>query len=662
MKKFLCRITAVVLLLATVLCLTAINVSSASTNKMNRYNVVFVTDASGSMNSADPDGFRFESIDLFVSLLANGGNRVGSVVFSNGVVSKHDLVEVNGRKEKNSITEQIRGQKASGWTDIGGGLLTAVKMLKSGGDKSLPSIIILLTDGNTEMGTKEETAASITKKEDALEEARNNGVQIYSISLNKDKTANSNELKQIAKATGGQFEEVSNASDLQSVFDLYYQMIYSTQSVKLVDTKVPASGTISRDFDVADLGVEEVNIVIFGNVNNCQLKRPDGSKVSSSELNEMLYKSKTFTLVKIPEPTKGVWNLSVKATPGSTLKIFKIYNSNLKVDAGIKDKKDSYVLNQPIDFYAKIKENDSPVTDINRYAGYEAVLQVKSGDKVVHEQKVTKAGKEGFELSFTPEDYGTYYAVISIETAELFAESEVFTLNVGNTPPTAESDIVKRHINRWPFLIKTNSTIDLSETATDKEDKNLEYRVKSSTWLDEDYTLDGDKLTIDKFSVSKGSFTIEAYDSKGAYCTYEIKVTSTNIGLWVVILIIAGTLIVLAILGILTYRSLGIPFMGSFTVENVKTGETGTMQKSRGRLKLTSLQVGMTGLDKNSYFQATGKNYVYFVSKKNVYADCAFKKSKKIKIQSSMDVRISTSPNYEDGIIVRFESMLNSMF
>ncbi len=662
MKKRITQLGATLLAVVMLLCLTVSALAEMPPKeKMNRYNVVFVTDASGSMEDTDPSNYRFDSIELFIRLMANGGNKVGSVVFSNGVVSTHPMTAVYGKTEKDSISAQVRQQEARGWTDIGSALTTAVDMLNKDGDPSIPSIILLLTDGNTEMGTKEETQQSITKKEEAMETARNSGIQIYTISLNKDKTANTNELKQIAAATGGQFQEVSDANDLQSVFDLFYQMIYATQSIKLVDEAVPASGVISRDFEVADLGVEEVNVVIFGNVQGCSLKKPDGSLVPANEMAEYLYRSNTFSLIKIPSPEKGLWNLTVNATPNSTIKIFKIYNANLQVDAAITNQKDAYVINQPVNFTCRLKEDNIPVVDLSRYAGYKAVLTVKDYDgKEIHREETDQLTGDSFALSFTPKDYGTYYATVSAENNELFADAPAFTLNVGNTPPVPAAEVVKRHINRWPFLIKTNATIDLSETATDAEDAVLQYRVKSSTWLEEDYTLAGDQLTIDKFSVSKGSFTMEAYDSKGAYCTYDIKVTSTNIGLWAVILILGGGLLALAIIGILTYRSLGIPFMGSFTVENIATGESATYQKSRGRLKLRMFQVGHTGLDRNAYFQATGKNYVYLKTSKPVYADNSYKKTKKVRIESNMEVKISTTEYYEDGVIVSFQSMLNN--
>lgn len=660
MKKLLCSILALLLVVLLVVPVAA----SANSSQMNRYNVVFVTDASGSMNSTDPDKLRFEAIDLFVGLLANGGNCVGSVVFANGVISQYPLQEVRNKNDKKVITDDLKDQPVIGWTDIGGGLQTALNLLENGGDKDIPSIVILLTDGNTEMATKELTAKSIAEKEDAMERARQKGIRIFTISLNKNKNANSNEMKQIANATGGEFREVSEASDLQDVFDLYYQLIYSTQSTKLVDENVPDSGIISRDFSVIDLGVEEVNVVIFGDTRDCKLTKPDGNVIPQNEMQDMIYEGKTFTLIKITNPTYGTWNLSVDATPDSTIKIFKIYNANLQVEAKIENEKDSYVKGEPINILARIKENNSVVVDTSEYQGYQAILSVTDyNNNEVFSQTVDEASMDGYHLSFTPEDYGTYYALVSVENEELFAETETMTFNVGNTPPITVTDVIKKHVNIWPFLIKTDASIDLSGAAKDTEDASLNYRVRSSTWLDEDYTLDGSTLTIDHFSVSKGSFSIEAYDSLGAYCTFEVQVTSTNIGLLAAILIFGGGLLALAIIVFLAWRLSQKLFMGQFEVENLAPPyQSAVRQKNRGKLRLRSLQIGPTGFDKDAHFQATGKNFVYFVSKKPVYNDYTGTKAKKIRIESSTDIKISPTEDYQAGIRVRFESMLNNDF
>lgn len=663
MKKLISGVIALSLLLTMMLTVIA-DAGNRNAAKLNRFNVVFVTDASGSMKATDPDTLRFDAIDLFVSLSARGGNYIGSVMFGDGVVSQRPLAELKSMSEKKAFTDSLREQPFSGWTDIGGGMQAAMDLLAAGGDPGLPSILLLLTDGNTEMATAEQTKQSIAAKETAMETARQKGIKVYTISLNKNQAANSNEMKQIANATGGEFREVSDAADLQSVFDLYYQMIYSTQSIKLVDEKVPADGLISRSFEVADLGVEEVNIVLFGEMTACSVTRPDKTAIPDSELQDMLYTGHSFTLIKIPNPAAGLWNLAVNARPGSTMKIFKIYNSNLKIDAELVNGGESYIKGEPIDFLVHIRENDTRITDTSRYAGYKATLKVLdyAGQEVLN-QICDTADADGFRLSFTPDDYGTYYATLSVENAEQRDESEQFTLNVGNTPPKAAKDVIKKHINIWPFLIKTNGTIRLDGAAQDAEDAALQYRIQSSSWLDEDYTLDGSDLTIRNFSVSKGSFTVEAYDSMGAFCTFTVRVTTTNIGVLAAILIFGGALLALVIL-LLVARFLSQKlFMGTFEVENLAPPhDCTTHQKNRGQLKIRSLQIGPTGLDKDAHFQATGKSYVIFKSKKPVYNDYTGTRSKSFRIESSMDVRISPTEDYAQGIRVRFESMLNNRF
>ena len=102
--------------------------------------------------------------------------------------------------------------------------------------------------------------------------------------------------------------------------------------------------------------------------------------------------------------------------------------------------------------------------------------------------------------------------------------------------------------------------------------------------------------------------------------------------------------------------------MGSITAENIETGAIGTPMKNRGQLKLSAFQIGNTGFDQKSYFQATGKNYVYFVAKKPFTSDSAYGKVKKLKIEASQDVIIYSDADQTRGMKVRFESMLNNGF
>ena len=629
---------------------------------VNRYNVVFVIDASASMKYSDKNNNRFEATDLFLGMLANDGNYVGTVIF-NGNIKATDITKVSGNGAKKTISNAIRNNKLAADTDIGGALLRATTMLNEKANKNLPSIIILLSDGNTDFDEQKQIDKSKQDKETALEKARDNGYSIYTVSLNSNGKADAKELKSIANATkDGMFEEVINAKDLKDVFDKYYTKIYGTESSKLVDTTVDKSGKITKKFTVSDVGVEEVNIAVFGEIENCNVIDPSGKIYSDAEMQDITFSAKSFKIIKLVNPQKGDWKVKTKAKPGTKITVVKTYNVNLNVKATVENESKSYKQNSPIKIYAKLFEDKSEVTDLARYNGFKAVLTVKDYDSnVVYEQTVNTATQNGFEFEFTPTKLNTYYANITVEGSDVFANANEITLNVGNTAPTVSQDTIKKHINIYPFLIKTNSTIDLTSVAKDNEDKDLQYKVVSSTWNDKDYTLENGQLTINSFKdVSKGSFEVQAIDSQGAYVPFNVKITSTNIGVLAMILIIVAIVLAVAIiLLVLNYKRL-LTFMGDVTVSSVKDYSSDKVQKNRGQIKLSSFNVNIGGLDSNSYFQASGKNYITYVSKKPFYTNMSPKKEKKIQIKSQQDVYIYSDAEQQNGIEVRFDSYNDS--
>lgn len=629
---------------------------------INRFNVIFVIDASTSMKYSDAKNNRFEATDLFLGMLANDGNYVGTVVF-NGNVSSKDITEVDGNSAKKSLSKSIRDSKLDSDTNIGGALLKATNLLEQKANSELPSIMILLSDGNTDFDDPKQVQESKEQKETALEIARDKGYSVYAVCLNSDGKADGKELESIAKATnGGMFEEVNNSADLKDVFDKFYTQIYGTKSSKLVDDTIGKNGKIVKEFPVSDVGVEEVNIAVFGDVDSCSIENPGGEKLSKSEMDDITFSAETFKLVKLVNPEKGKWTFTATGKPGAKVTVVKTYNVNLSVKTTVESETDSYKVNNPIKIFAKIYENDQEITDLSKYSEFKGVLKVTDYDgNAVYETEVTQATDNGFEFSFTPTDLNTYYASVSVEGSEVYANAEELTFNVGNTPPTVIEDTIKKHINIWPFLIKTDSTIDLSKAAKDNEDDTLNYKIVSSTWNNEDYTIDGNNLTIDSFkNVSKGSFEIQAYDSQGAFCTFNVKITSTNIGILAMILMIAGILIAVITLVVIAKILNGKAFMGEVTSTNLQTYQSNKPTKSRGKLKLSAFQIGDTGFDKNAYFQATGKDYIYFISKKPVSTDSMLSKSKKIKIENNLSTRIYSDDDHTKGIEVKFISYKNN--
>jgi hypothetical protein len=612
------------------------------------------------MNSTDKSGLRFEAIGKFVALLAERGNRVGSVVFNEDIVFQQDLADANGILEKRAITANIQGVPANGDTNIGKGLATAVDMLNADQNIDLPSIILLLSDGNTDLPTKDEVTVSLEQKADAIQAARDAGYKIYTISLNANGKANSDELSQIAKATGGQFQEVKQADDLEDVFSMYYALIFSSKLNKGDEKTFPPSGEISDTFEIPTVGVEEVNIVLSGKATDYALTDPAGASYTKDALAGSTYSSDTFNVIKIIDPLPGVWAYNVKGIPGDKIQINIVYNTNLAYGITADPQKDTYLTNDKITVTAYITEAGQAVQE-SQYAGFAASLSITDGQGSAVSREMTP-GADGFVYEFVPLKSGTYTVRANIVGQEYNIYTDNIKLNVDNTPPVKTQDL-EETVLLWPFS-DNRKTIDLSPAASDAQDGSLTYEVESAAFMDSEYTLQGDELTLTGYSLSKGSFTIRAYDSDGAYCTFEVTVKTVNMTLLGILLLVGGILIALVIIAVFLWITLNKRFMGVCYVTQFDADgnyyEEVKREKGRGRLPLSAFNLQNAGFNASKcYFQATGKDHVFFCANDKVYGDGTF--DKKFRVDGNgYDVTISTDEQSQRGIRIKFVSRFNN--
>lgn len=658
---------AIVLACTVLLSLPCIQANAEKESSNNRFNVVIVLDASGSMKNTDPNGFRYEAISQFTGLLAEQGNVLGGVVFHTDLAAEKTLTEITSQAGKDAVTDMLKSIPSNGgWTNTGAGLSRAVEMIKQNGDPELPSVILFLSDGNTEMASKEATQASLDQKADAIQEAREQGIQIYSVCLNANKSADVSEMRQLADATGGVFQEVAKAEDLQDVFNSFYNLIYGTSTITLVDEVFPDTGRLETTFDVPGLGVEEVNIIIYGNTTKMSLLKPDGSESSATAVI-----SETFSMLKLTDVVPGTWTLVTEGVPGDSIKINMVYNTNLGVEMSIIPEERIINPADPVTITAKLKGNNVLATSGDQYVGYTAELQVLDAYGELLESIPMEVVGDHFEVKQTFEE-GTYYYKAIIKGNHIEKESEkvgplTSTTDVltedekNNTPPVPVNPVVEETVNIWPF-VGGSFTLDMNTLATDAQDSTLRYKVESSSFIEgTDYTVDSNGiLTMDHFSLSKGAFTISATDSWGLSCEIEVIVKSVNIGLLTLIGLGVAALIVLIILVSLFIYFGKIPFRGTISAQSYCNGTYKGTPRSprRGREKLARFGMDNIGLDyQKSYFQATGQNYIFLVTDKEVIYNG--QPTKKVRIQSGAAVTIYTSKDTTRSMNIRFDSRMH---
>lgn len=630
----------------------------------NRFNVVIVSDASGSMLSTDPEGLRFEAINQFINLLAEQGNLLGAVSFADNINATEELTKVDSAESKQKIADTLKNTPAKGDTNIGEALQKAVTMLDEAGDKDLPSIILFLSDGNTDLKDKKDMENSLNMKADAIQAAREKDIAIYSVCLNANKKADVSEMEQISQATGGEFREVGSASDLQEVFNSFYNLIYGTSTTQLLDEAFDESGMLETKFNVPGLGVEEINIIIYGKVSEVELFDAQGQKkdVSPMEYN-------TFTMIKSTDVSAGEWKLITKGTAGNHIKINMVYNTNLEVE--LKTQAIGKVTNPKdgVKFEAYLSSGEIKA-DSSNIVGYEAELIVSDAYGKELDKFPMTVVDDHFELSQNLSN-GVYFVKAHVsgnsldKTSESLGPIEVSDKALteeekNNTAPVPVTDKIKKTVYIIPFKDNTVS-FDLKGLAKDKEDKELHYMVASSSFIEgKDYSLGDDMvLKLYHYSLSRGDFDIKATDSKGLSCNISIVVKSINVGVVTAIVVLIIGLIVLAVMGYFAYRLWGTPFGGPITVTSDKGGERReqTVTKKTGRLPLSRFRVSNIGFDiKKTYFEASGKPYIYMCSSKEFY--CNGKLTKRARISNNIAVIVKPNKDSSDSITVLYQSRL----
>ncbi|MCL1810264.1 MAG: VWA domain-containing protein [Clostridiales bacterium] len=624
----------------------------------NRYNIVLVVDSSGSMARTDGLGLRFSAIGKFVALLAEKGNKVGAVVFNDGIVLQLGMADADGILAKQSIVEQVEGIAPGGDTNIGKGLQTAVSMLNAGGNPGLPSLILLLSDGNTDLPTAEEVAQSLEDKADAIQKAMELGYKIHAISLNADGSANSAELMQVANATGGQFREVKKAADLDGVFKLYYALIYNAIVHDDTSEAFPASGEITGSFEIPSVGVEEVNIVLSGAAEDYSLENPAGRAYSKADIASFAYTAETYTIIKMTSPEPGLWKYSVKGVPGSRIQIDIVYNTNLSAEIASSPAGVTHLAGDSVTISVAIKESGTAIAS-DKYSGFKSVLTVAGGRGGMQSFDMGFSGAS-FEYRLVLEKSGFYTVKAEVAGEGYLLQTEEIALNVDSNPPVFEKNI-EHTVLLWPFS-GNEAEIDLSPGVSSPSGSALSYEALTSAFNSGEYYLSGSTLHMTSYSLSKGMFKMRAYDQEGAYCDFDVFVRTVSITLLGAILLLAGLLTALAAIGTATWLLLQKRFYGTCCVQQFDSDgnyyEESCRAKGRGRIKLSEFNLNSSGFDASKcYFQATGKRHVFLCMNESAYGDG--RKGKKFFVGGDgFEVTVSKDEFSSKGIRARFISKL----
>ena len=548
-KKFTAVILAVLLMLNMLSAVPVFAQEGEAQAIAKHYNVMLVIDGSGSLVGArgtDAQGYRYRALELFLGVLTNEGNKVGAIVFNHEKEMPLDtgLVDLPSMADKKNFAGEIEAAGAQGDTDIGSALLRALEELQGQeADPDIPSCILLFSDGETDLGNEADTQASLERKEQAVQEAKRLGIPIHGICLNSNNSANTQEVKGIADGTGGFYQEIQSAEDLNDAFLQFYSLIYGETVIRGEEEDMPAE----KKFKIPSVGVVEVNIVMesVSDEKTVTLTRPDGIAYSDAELEASSISAGMYEVIKIVDPEPGVWTLYVDDAPGIKIRFDWIYNTDLSAE--IECDAQEVSLDTDVTVRGYLLSQGARVEDSADYEEYSGTLILTNAATGESENYPMQSDGTSFYTDVRFSEYGSYDASIQLTCGDIIHNSESTRIDVGNEAPIALQSVVKKSIKVLPFG-GASASFDLNEYVVDPEGDSLAYELGTYSYDADMVTLEGSTLNVNAEGAKKGTVVVKASDSQGASTevTFEIGVVNlTFLFILIPLLIAAAVLIVL---------------------------------------------------------------------------------------------------------------------
>lgn len=518
------------------------------------YNIEIVVDASGSLQITDPEDNRYTAIDIFLQTLRENGNNVGSVVFTSKIEEDTGLSEIDSKNSKEKLSKQIQKYVPDqSDTNIGLALQTAADNLNASNDES-EKIILLLSDGNTDMGSKEADKESLEIERKAIEQCVADEIKVYGICLNSNGAANLEEFKDMTSSTGGSFLEVKSSENLVTALKDFYGQIFKTRFIS--DKKTIKDGSASKSIEVPSYGVEELNITInnASKLSGVAITKPDGVDMSENEFSGISSLIGDYYFIKITEPDEGLWDVTVKGKKGTEITFDFVFNTDNTVGLETTSEENSFSLNEDVEFSAGFYSDGEKRIGEKYYEYYAGTMVVDSADSEDEKDAqqyypMDADGENGFKASLSYDKEGTYEVYAVLTCGEFESMSEPITISVGDALPefSAGDEVETVKITK---LFNKEETIDIGQYFSDKEDQNLALSVIASSYEDGDIEgPDGNEVTLKK--LVDGKMTVQAEDKNGGTVKGVIQIEVRNLT-WIPLLI-CGVLL-LVIIGIIILK------------------------------------------------------------------------------------------------------------
>ena len=193
-----------------------------------KVDIILVLDNSGSMKKNDP---KFITRNVVTELLNNIGEefRIGMVIFDQDARLVEKLANMNNKATAARFLKSLRKINYKGlFTNSPAGVERAIYELKTHGRKEAQKVLILLTDGIIDTGSKErDIEREAWLKNNLTRESKESGIKIFGIAFTDN--ADIRMLQILASRTNGEYFRAYNAEEIPDIFKKINKIINKPQ-------------------------------------------------------------------------------------------------------------------------------------------------------------------------------------------------------------------------------------------------------------------------------------------------------------------------------------------------------------------------------------------------------------------------------------------------
>lgn len=263
-------------------------------------------DVSGSMHKNDPQNLRRPALRLLVGLLPDDA-RAGVWTFGQYVNMLIPLGQVDTSWKRKARAEAAKIASPGQFTNIEE-VLRRASADWEGAATIYRRHLILLTDGVVDISKDPKKNAASRKRiiEELLPKLKLHNAALHTIALSE--RADHELMQTLSRETGGWYEQVNNAEQLQRIFLKIFEKVGRPDTVPLKDNKF-----------LVDSSIQEVTLLVFRkeDAEPTRLITPSGKQFDAKSAPESVswHRDVGYDMLTIARPEMGEWRVQAAMDP-----------------------------------------------------------------------------------------------------------------------------------------------------------------------------------------------------------------------------------------------------------------------------------------------------------------------------------------------------------